>query len=65
MYICLCQGVTDRQIRQAVDSGVQTLAELSAFLGVASQCGRCQVSAETLIAAVQQDTLAYRAQGAA
>lgn len=41
MYICLCKGITDRQIKQAVDNGAQNLAHVREDLGVGSQCGKC------------------------
>ena len=41
MYVCLCQGITDKQIRAAVASGATTLEAVRHSLGVASQCGQC------------------------
>lgn len=41
MYVCVCHGVTDSQVRKAVASGVQSLRGLRDQLGVASECGRC------------------------
>jgi bacterioferritin-associated ferredoxin len=41
MYICLCNAVTEREIRQAVTLGATTLHELQEGLGVASNCGKC------------------------
>lgn len=54
MYVCMCHGITDRQIREAVCDGVASMHELRAELGVASSCGRCaqyakEVLDETLI----------------
>lgn len=53
MYVCLCKGVTDCQIREAVCEGACSMRELGTCLGVATQCGRCarharQVLEETL-----------------
>ena len=53
MYVCLCKGVTDCQIREAVCEGACSMRELRKCLGVATQCGRCacharQVLEETL-----------------
>jgi bacterioferritin-associated ferredoxin len=42
MYVCLCKGVTDRQIREAVESGTTTVRGLSRQLGCATQCGGCK-----------------------
>jgi bacterioferritin-associated ferredoxin len=53
MFVCVCNGVTDRQIREAVSDGACSLDELAARLGVAAGCGTCvdfarQVLHETL-----------------
>ncbi|MEE4277474.1 MAG: bacterioferritin-associated ferredoxin [Halieaceae bacterium] len=49
MYVCICNGITDRQIREAVASGATSLEELHDTLGVASQCGSCGEHALSLI----------------
>jgi bacterioferritin-associated ferredoxin len=41
MYVCLCKGITDAQIRAAVEDGANSLRDLRTTLGVASQCGKC------------------------
>ena len=41
MYICICNGVTDKQIKRAIAGGAQSLQSLRDELGVASQCGGC------------------------
>lgn len=41
MYVCLCHGVTERDIESAVDSGARSLKDLSRSLRVATQCGKC------------------------
>jgi bacterioferritin-associated ferredoxin len=42
MYVCLCKGITDRQIREAIEDGTTTLRGLSSQLGCSTQCGRCK-----------------------
>ncbi len=42
MYVCLCRGVTDEHIREAVGAGAATLQDLGESLGVATRCGRCR-----------------------
>jgi bacterioferritin-associated ferredoxin len=49
MYVCLCNGITDGQIRSAITEGARTLTDLKATLGVASCCGRCADCASSLI----------------
>ena len=41
MYVCVCQAVTERQIREAADRGARTLKDLRRDLGVTLDCGRC------------------------
>lgn len=41
MYICICNGITDKQIRRAIASGAKSVQCLRDELGVASQCGGC------------------------
>ncbi|WP_123714181.1 bacterioferritin-associated ferredoxin [Sinobacterium caligoides] len=49
MYICLCKGITDNQIRDAVEDGVNNVRELRDLLGIASQCGKCGKEAKRVI----------------
>lgn len=49
MYVCLCNGVTDRQIREAVGDGVKSMRQLRQCLGVAANCGRCATHAKELL----------------
>jgi bacterioferritin-associated ferredoxin len=55
MYVCLCQGVTDRQIREAVEDGASTMRQLRKELGVAASCGRCAMHAKALLDESRQD----------
>ncbi len=49
MYVCLCRGVTDREIRNEVDKGATHLRDLRRELGVATECGRCASCARTVL----------------
>ena len=42
MYICICHSVTEREIRSAVDLGMNTPEAISSCLGAGTSCGRCQ-----------------------
>ena len=55
MYVCLCHGVTDRAIREAVDRGVTTLKELSLSTGCATQCGSCSGMAREILEKAKQE----------
>lgn len=41
MYVCVCYGVTDSQIKQAVEQGADDYKSIKAKLNVGSQCGKC------------------------
>lgn len=41
MYVCVCQGVTEKQIHAAVRNGARRLRDLRQQLGVTTDCGRC------------------------
>lgn len=49
MYICLCKGVTDHQIKQAVANGAHSIKQVRKELGVASQCCKCLPDARAVI----------------
>ena len=49
MYVCVCQAVTDRQIREAANHGVHSVKALKEQLGVASSCGKCARCAHDLL----------------
>ena len=49
MYVCICNAITDKQIRQAADAGVRNLWQLQAELGVASNCGSCKEHASEIL----------------
>ena len=49
MYICVCNGINERDIRSAVDAGARTLGDLQRELGVASGCGQCAGEAQCLL----------------
>jgi bacterioferritin-associated ferredoxin len=50
MYVCLCHGITDKAIKQAVlTDGVGNIRQLKQKLGVGDQCGKCVQMALVII----------------
>ncbi len=45
MFICICNAITERQVREAVAGGAHSMSDLQAQLGVASCCGCCSDTA--------------------
>lgn len=42
MYVCICNAITDREIRSAAENGAENLWDLQSELGVAAGCGSCK-----------------------
>lgn len=51
MYVCVCNAVTDREIRAAVAGGARSVGDLSMLLGVGAGCGCCRDAAAALVRA--------------
>ena len=41
MWVCHCKGVTDGQIRSAIDAGARTLLEIGVSCRAGTGCGGC------------------------
>lgn len=49
MYVCVCQAVTERQVREAARSGVRSVKALRECLGVAAECAKCARCAHAIL----------------
>ncbi len=58
MYICICNSVTDSDIRDAAEAGVRTMQQLRMQTGCGINCGKC----ETMARDVLRDVLVERRQ---
>jgi bacterioferritin-associated ferredoxin len=52
MYVCLCNGVTERDVRAAVEAGAETVDEVAYCTGAGKGCGTC---VRTIAAMIGQD----------
>ncbi|MDR1074962.1 MAG: bacterioferritin-associated ferredoxin [Xanthomonadaceae bacterium] len=50
MYVCICNGVTDKHIRTAAGEGCRSVAELTMRTGCGSNCGSCLEYAASMLA---------------
>jgi len=41
MIVCVCNNISDREIRQAVELGINSMSDLYKELGVGTCCGKC------------------------
>ncbi|MCK5881888.1 MAG: (2Fe-2S)-binding protein [Sinobacterium sp.] len=53
MYVCLCKGITDRQLRSAVHDGASSFRQVAQSTGCSTQCGQCACMAKEIV----EDTL--------
>ncbi|OSI12470.1 (2Fe-2S)-binding protein [Neisseria canis] len=51
MFVCICNAITDHQIKETVAAGATTLSDLQAQLGVATCCGCCSDLASSFLSA--------------
>jgi bacterioferritin-associated ferredoxin len=56
MIVCVCNNISDREIRQAVDLGLSSMDELRRDLGVSTCCGKCAAYAEEVLVAHLETT---------
>ena len=55
MYVCVCNGVTERDIRQAVAGGCRSITELTMRTGCGATCGSCVPAACELLAEIERE----------
>lgn len=42
MYVCLCNAITEREVRECAHRlGARSVEDLTAHLGLGAGCGRC------------------------
>jgi bacterioferritin-associated ferredoxin len=49
MYVCLCHGISERRLQQAVREGAQSFEALQAATGVATCCRTCEPCARDVL----------------
>ncbi|AOA57082.1 bacterioferritin-associated ferredoxin [Acinetobacter larvae] len=49
MYVCLCRGITDQDIQDAVNNGCESFREVRDLLDLGTCCGRCAPEARSII----------------
>ena len=58
MYVCLCNGHRERDIREAAKTGLKAARDVYRHLGKPPKCGRCLVVATKVIEEVHQTAAA-------
>lgn len=58
MYVCICRGVTDGQIRDAVRQGCSSRKDLVKCLDVGRGCGKCRAEIRSVLRLFAEDPAA-------
>jgi bacterioferritin-associated ferredoxin len=49
MYVCLCMGVCDREIREAMSEGACSVSQVMECTGAGTRCGSCRSTIAELV----------------
>ena len=49
MYVCLCKGITDSQIKQSIRNGADSVSQVRKATGAATQCCKCLPEVRAII----------------
>lgn len=60
MIVCICRGTSDSVIREAIDDGARSVADLMAC-GIGDQCGSCHNMLRKLLAVAAAERAAIAA----
>ncbi|HTS83718.1 MAG TPA: (2Fe-2S)-binding protein [Usitatibacter sp.] len=61
MYICICNAITESEVRGAVSLGCKRMGDLKRDLGVATCCGKCEPDARRVLRECRADAAATAA----
>lgn len=63
MYVCICRGITEADVRRAGRAGITAPADLIAVLGLDDDrcCGRCAAHVEDFVALAWEGAAEMRA----
>jgi bacterioferritin-associated ferredoxin len=50
MILCVCRGVSDREVAAVVEGGAATIAEVRRRCGAGTDCGSCLADIKALLA---------------
>lgn len=64
MYVCICKAVTEKQIREAIDTGACTRKAISACLEAGTGCGKCNPEISKLLRRGRPESLELAAMAA-
>ncbi len=60
MYLCICNAITERQVRETAQAGARSVDDLASALGVGAGCGRCRECAAELLKELKERSCPIR-----
>ena len=61
MYVCNCNGIREREARQAIEAGARKPADIFRHRGCAAQCAKCVCDMRRMLQE-SREALRYAAQ---
>lgn len=55
MYICICNKVTDKDIRTLVDNGICNIEEIRKITNAGNQCGKCTHTLKEVVIEMKEE----------
>ena len=49
MYVCVCHGISEKRLSQAIQEGARSFEQLQSCTGVATCCGACEPCARQVL----------------
>ena len=49
MIVCICNGISDREVRAAAEAGAQTLSDLASRCNAGTDCGSCRLALTDIV----------------
>jgi bacterioferritin-associated ferredoxin len=57
MYVCNCNGITEKDVAQAIENGCARAEDIYAECGTQPQCGRCIDRLRASLAALEEPNI--------
>jgi bacterioferritin-associated ferredoxin len=51
MYVCVCNGVTDEDVAEAIEGGARSRCDVTRACGAGGDCGSCHAQIEGMLEA--------------
>jgi bacterioferritin-associated ferredoxin len=55
MFVCLCNGITNQVVADAIADGASTTNQIATACGAGAECGRCRRTLRTLLGPPNED----------